>query len=173
MIAFSTAPGLTAADENYYSTALADELQVPNRDAYLAFRAVRRRVLAATNNQQFPWMHDGLIDAFYFKVDASAPTVREAPSLPDGDKSNVVNGRLVLRDCDLCPKVVVLVPPLSPPSKGGPDLASFALGTHEVTFEEWESCAKDGGCRQYMPDDSYDTMWSLAVMRRFGFRFSS
>ena len=29
----------------------------------------------------------------------------------------------------------------------------FAVGTYEVTFEEWEACVRSGGCGGYRPDD--------------------
>ena len=29
----------------------------------------------------------------------------------------------------------------------------FAAGVYEVTFAEWDACARDGGCRGYIPDD--------------------
>jgi Sulfatase-modifying factor enzyme 1/Caspase domain len=155
MIGFSTSPGLTAVDAHHYSMALAEELQVPDQDAYLAFRAVRRKVLQATSNRQFPWMHDGLVDAFYFKGDGTgAPPPREQASQPRGPKVSIADGRPVIEDCDVCPKMLVMVPPVPPPGTPGPNLASFAIGTHEVTFDEWQRCIDHGGCRHYAPGDS-------------------
>lgn len=29
----------------------------------------------------------------------------------------------------------------------------FAVGVHEVTFEEWDACVNAGGCQGYAPDD--------------------
>ena len=31
--------------------------------------------------------------------------------------------------------------------------APFAVGVHEVTFDEWDACVAAGGCRGYSPDD--------------------
>ena len=31
--------------------------------------------------------------------------------------------------------------------------AAFAIGVYEVTFEEWDACVSDGGCRGYHPPD--------------------
>lgn len=71
-----------------------------------------------------------------------------------------------IRDCPECPEMVVV-----PPGKfmmGTPDINglldekpyhevaigySFAVGTYEVTFEEWDACVTAGGCRGYRPDD--------------------
>ncbi|GBF26088.1 hypothetical protein MnTg02_01124 [bacterium MnTg02] len=66
LIAYATEPGNIAVDENVYARALAAEIMRPNRPAVLMFRAVRRRVLRATRNKQFPWTRDGLVDEFYF-----------------------------------------------------------------------------------------------------------
>lgn len=147
MIAFSTAPGKTAVDDRHYSTALARELQVPNRDAFVAFREVRRSVLNATRGHQFPWTHDGLVDEFVFKADANAPApaaaVRTAATdiLIDGDKPVII-------DCDVCPRLRRFDPPQ------GAKLGSFALGMYEVTFRDWQHCVADGGCGGWTPSDS-------------------
>ncbi|MEM9600664.1 MAG: formylglycine-generating enzyme family protein [Pseudomonadota bacterium] len=31
---------------------------------------------------------------------------------------------------------------------------AFEIGRHEVTFDEWAECRKDGGCNGYRPDDN-------------------
>lgn len=72
------------------------------------------------------------------------------------------------RDCAACPEMVVIPagqfvmgsprneknhePGESPQHKvrfGRP----FALGKYEVTFDEWDACAADGGCMGKKPDD--------------------
>ena len=30
---------------------------------------------------------------------------------------------------------------------------SFAVGVYEVTFDEWDACARAGGCGRYRPSD--------------------
>ncbi len=32
-------------------------------------------------------------------------------------------------------------------------IARFAIGRHEVTFDQWDACVTDGGCKGYRPDD--------------------
>lgn len=32
-------------------------------------------------------------------------------------------------------------------------ISPFAIGKYEVTFEEWDACAADGGCNGYRPAD--------------------
>lgn len=72
------------------------------------------------------------------------------------------------RDCDECPVMVVLPTGSymmgSPTSEGdrreaeGPQHRvtigyPLAVGVYEVTFDEWDACAADGGCHEYRPDD--------------------
>ena len=80
MIAYATDAGDTAVDENVYAQALAAEIPKAGRPAVLMFRAVRRAVLKATNNQQFPWTRDGLIDDFYFNSSTTRSFVPSAGS---------------------------------------------------------------------------------------------
>ncbi len=89
LIAFATDPGKTATDEGVYAEALAEEMQKPGVLATEVFRAVRSRVLAATERQQFPWIEDGLIENLYFKPPSGklppSPTVTVPPqSEPKG-----------------------------------------------------------------------------------------
>ena len=71
-----------------------------------------------------------------------------------------------LRDCKRCPELVVVPPGSymmgSPPAEAkrsrdeGPvhrvTLLPFAVGIHEVTFDEWNACVRGGGCGKYKPD---------------------
>jgi hypothetical protein len=147
-IAFSTAPGQVALDAHYYSKALAEELQVPDRPAYVAFRSVRRRVLKATSNQQFPWMRDGLIDPFFFKREGGEP---HYPLV--GTSIMVREGRAIFRDttCIVCPDTVSLVPPARGPDSG--QLKPFAIALKEVTFDDWQNCVNDKACDE-VPSDA-------------------
>ena len=74
----------------------------------------------------------------------------------------------VLRDCAVCPEMVV-VPAgnLMMGNPGGEEGAdwrefplhhvtipsAFAVGKYEVTFAEWDACVEDGGCSGYWPND--------------------
>ena len=147
MIAFSTAPGTTADDANNYSGALAEEMQTSNQDAFVTFREVRRRVLDKTNNRQFPWTHDGLLSAFYFRPDKSAPITVGTPL--KRDEGSIENGKRVFEDCADCPRMRLIIPrPQETP------LAPYMLGMYEVTFSEWRRCVDEGGCGRRMPSDS-------------------
>ena len=74
----------------------------------------------------------------------------------------------IFRDCGSCPLMVVV--PAGTFIMGSPDseegrsedegpqryvniAAPFAVGVYEVTFEEWDACARRGGCGGYVPDD--------------------
>ena len=72
------------------------------------------------------------------------------------------------RDCPECPLMVEV--PAGSFLMGSPDTEAqrqdkegpvhrvtiarpFAVGVYEVTFDEWDACVSDGGCRGYRPDD--------------------
>jgi formylglycine-generating enzyme required for sulfatase activity len=70
------------------------------------------------------------------------------------------------KDCAECPEMVmipageyVMGSPPSEPFRGAEDQhtvtigKSFAMGKYEVTFDEWDACIADGGCRGSKPDD--------------------
>ena len=72
------------------------------------------------------------------------------------------------RDCVRCPEMVVVPPgtymmgsPREEEGRGydeGPMhrvtiARPFAVGVHEVKFEEWDACVAGGGCGGYRPDD--------------------
>ena len=66
LIEFSTGPGDVAVDDNIFSRALAEEMSQSGREALQVFRAVRLKVLEATQDSQFPWTRDGLVRDFFF-----------------------------------------------------------------------------------------------------------
>ena len=74
----------------------------------------------------------------------------------------------IFRDCGVCPEMVVVPPgrsvmgsPESEPGRRGTEGPqgilsigySFAVGVYEVTFDEWDECARAGGCGGYLPED--------------------
>ncbi len=177
MLAFATEPGDIAVDENVYARALAEELPKVGQPAVLMFREVRRRVLRATGERQFPWTRDGLIDPFYFaeqttpRAPAFEPLTEVVALNPQDAKKPSETGRGehvptgAFRNCELCPEMVA-VPAGQVHLKTGVsaedlepgDIARFrkpfAIGKHEVTFEQWDACVADGGCDGYRPPDN-------------------
>jgi carboxyl-terminal processing protease len=85
-IAYSTAPGSTAADgdgvNSPYTTALASTITEPGLSIADVFQEVRTKVLASTNNEQTPWDSSSLTGRFYFKAPeaqaAGAPSAEDA-----------------------------------------------------------------------------------------------
>ncbi|CAK9039356.1 Formylglycine-generating enzyme (FGE) (C-alpha-formylglycine-generating enzyme 1) (Sulfatase-modifying factor 1) [Durusdinium trenchii] len=107
-------------------------------------------------------------------VDAMETLVAEAigetpvlASLPQDVTDRIQLGNY-FSDCDICPDMAALPAGSfrmgSPPGEQvradteGPvtdiSLAQpFAIATHEVTYDQWQACADEGGCRGYIPSD--------------------
>jgi uncharacterized caspase-like protein len=72
-IAYSTAPGSTAADgvgsNSPFATALVREITRPSQPIEVTFRNVRRSVLRETAGEQTPWDSSSLVEPFYFKAE--------------------------------------------------------------------------------------------------------
>jgi carboxyl-terminal processing protease len=84
-IAYSTAPGSTAADGNGanspYSLALAKSIVQPGLGIEEIFRDVRGQVMAATEEKQIPWDSSSLTAPFYFSPGNAKPAaVTNAPA---------------------------------------------------------------------------------------------
>jgi carboxyl-terminal processing protease len=94
-LAFSTAPGSTAADgdgvNSPYTKALAETITEPGLSIADVFQEVRTKVLASTGNVQTPWDSSSLTGRFFFKdPDPSQmaavtppPAAPAAPAGPD------------------------------------------------------------------------------------------
>jgi carboxyl-terminal processing protease len=82
-IAYSTAPGSTAADgdgaNSPYTTALAETITEPGLSIADVFQEVRTKVLASTGNEQTPWDSSSLTGRFYFKAPDATQTASVAP----------------------------------------------------------------------------------------------
>ncbi len=90
-----------------------------------------------------------------------------APAAPvvmkPGGAVPLISGQ-VFRDCDNCPDVVVVVPPQRDTSSGAvqvtradgtADLAPFAIGRFEITFDDWARCMAGGGCSDVPGDEGW------------------
>jgi formylglycine-generating enzyme required for sulfatase activity len=180
-IAYSTAPGQTAADgtiggNSPFAAALASELTRPGEPIDDLFIRVRKSVLASTHNTQTPWDSSSLVDRFYFvpPKQLAAPAETEPPQqqialAQTPPQTMRLQPGQSFRDCsDVCPEMVVIPPGRftmgSPDSEVGryPDEGpqhqvsigySFAVGKYAVTFAEWDACVADGGCNGYQPND--------------------
>src|SRR5205823_9823230 len=90
-----------------------------------------------------------------------SPPPAPAPASPDGPRAASAKAGDVFRDCDDCGELGVV-------PAGSFQLGStsefenpvhqvkiekpFAIGRHEVTFDEWDQCVEEGGCK-HRPDD--------------------
>jgi carboxyl-terminal processing protease len=92
-VAYSTAPGKTAADgtgqNSPYSQALASAIVQPGVGIEEIFRDVRGKVMQATDDQQIPWDSSSLTAPFYFKptsATVAAPVAAPALSPAEAEK---------------------------------------------------------------------------------------
>jgi carboxyl-terminal processing protease len=83
-IAYSTAPGSTAADgdgiNSPYTKALAETITQPGLSIADVFQEVRTKVLASTGNTQTPWDSSSLTGRFYFKPPEAGQAAALTPS---------------------------------------------------------------------------------------------
>jgi len=90
-----------------------------------------------------------------------APKTATAPAAPAQSEAAGSKAGDIFRDCPDCPELVV-VPAGSfemgssleyeNPAHRVTIAKPFAIGRREVTFDEWDKCADDGGCK-YRPED--------------------
>ncbi len=175
MITFSTEPGHVAMDgigpNSPFTTALLRHMEAPDLDIDQLLRLVRRDVIAMTGGKQVPWNHSSLTEGFQFKPRKPGETAPQGTleSHAGAFSAVIVNSAAKLRpgdvfnDCNSvgwCPTMIVLPAGdyLSGEAQG--QLArhlkvdrAFAVGVHEVSWDEWESCVADGGCGNFLPGD--------------------
>jgi tRNA A-37 threonylcarbamoyl transferase component Bud32 len=100
---------------------------------------------------------------------AEAPPFAPDTARPDLLPMAAPDGPKPWRDCDVCPEMMD-VPAgrfMMGSTAEDPDAEdverpqhevliakAFALGRHEVTFDEWEACVSGGGCQGYRPSDA-------------------
>ncbi|WP_395022307.1 SUMF1/EgtB/PvdO family nonheme iron enzyme [Dongia sp.] len=160
-IAYSTAPGMTAADgkgkNSPYTAALAKAIQRPGIAIEEAFRDARVEVLASTDKQQIPWESSSLTGAFQFnpgpkvaepQVAAAAPAPAPAPApaaAPTAKTPDAPGGKVAM--CKDCPEMVAI--PAGEFMMGSPDdeddrneregpqtkmtIRAFSMGKYPVT----------------------------------------
>jgi formylglycine-generating enzyme required for sulfatase activity len=162
---YSTSPGMLlnegtgtntqAGSNSIFASELIRQLRVPRLTGEEVFSRTRIGVSRASNNEQVPWVASTLLEAFSFEAPGPAATPVPEPAHGDAKPGDIV------RDCPSCPEMVVV-------PAGHFDMGSnteyenpvhrvsiaqpFAMGRYEVTFEEWDRCVEDKGCKQ-QPDD--------------------
>jgi formylglycine-generating enzyme required for sulfatase activity len=179
LVMYAAAPGKVIRDgtgaNSLFMGELIKELRVPNRTVGAIFSRTRIGVSRASNYEQVPWVASSLGEELYWGERPVA--TRQAPSpapttpgpatagAPTSTPGEVVGQGFkpgeIFRDCPDCPELVVV-------PAGSFDMGSsrqyespvhpviiakpFAIGRHEVTFDEWDKCADEGGCK-HRPDD--------------------
>jgi formylglycine-generating enzyme required for sulfatase activity len=163
-----------------FATELVKEIRSGNRTAEDAFNRTRIAVSRASGSEQVPWVSSSLVEEFYFGSPRAAASPSQGPGPRSGTspapspaprpapgRASVEPPRTssspgdTFRDCADCAEVVVVPAgsfemgssseyegPVHRVSIGRP----FAIGRFEVTFDEWDKCADDGGCK-FRPDD--------------------
>jgi formylglycine-generating enzyme required for sulfatase activity len=163
-----------------FMSELIKQLRVPGLTGEEVFNGTRLAVSRATSNEQVPWVSSSLLDEFYFgssSAAATGPSPAAAPESPVAStqtpapppassapseplRSDAKSGDF-FRDCEGCGEMVVV-------PAGAFDMGSsteyenpmhrvtfakpFAIGRHEVTFDEWDRCVEDKDC-EAQPDD--------------------
>jgi len=97
---------------------------------------------------------------------APAGSTQAAPLSPMREKA--LKPKDTFKECANCPEMMVVPPgsftmgsPTSEPGYSADEspqhkvtiARQFAVGRFEVTFDEWDACAADGGCNGYKPSD--------------------
>jgi formylglycine-generating enzyme required for sulfatase activity len=131
-IAYSTAPGQTAADgkgkNSPYTAALAKAIQKPGIAIEEAFRDARVEVLQTTNKEQIPWESSSLTGAFQFnpgpkaaepQVAAVAPAAAPAAAAPSPTAKTPAAPAAKVAMCKDCPEMVAI--PAGSFMMGSPD----------------------------------------------------
>jgi formylglycine-generating enzyme required for sulfatase activity len=175
-IAYSTAPGQTAADgsgkNSPYTAALTKAMLKPGIAIEETFRDARVDVLNSTDREQIPWESSSLTGAFYFSPGSqtaapaapslapqTAPDLSTSKSLPSGDGA--------LKECNNCPKMVAVTggtfmmgaaPGEADATKAEQPqkkiaVKSFSIGKFAVTREQFAAFVKDA---HYQPSDRCD-----------------
>lgn len=96
----------------------------------------------------------------------AAEAQAEAPKAGPAAPSATAKAGTVFRDCPECPEMIVLPPGIFIMGSARGDekerpahpvrvLKTFAVGKFEVTFDEWEACARDKACAGGLDDHGW------------------
>jgi formylglycine-generating enzyme required for sulfatase activity len=176
-IAYSTAPGQTAADgkgkNSPYTAALAKAIQKPGIAIEEAFRDARVEVLQTTNKEQIPWESSSLTGAFSFNPGSksTAPTTAVAAAMPPAPAPAETAPAVRTpepepgggKGCSNCPEMVAIpagsftIGKDRNESDGATikiNLRAFSMAKHPVTVGQF---AEFVAATKYRPSDECDT----------------
>jgi formylglycine-generating enzyme required for sulfatase activity len=149
LVAFSAAPGATAADDGIYAKALASQLVKPELELLTVFRNTTQQVRDATRSQQIPRISEvTLTDPVYLARPPQKPPTHTAPAATP------------IKDCADCPELLPIPAGSflmgSPHTEAGRDadegpqravtIAAFMAGRSEITATQWQRCVQARGC---------------------------
>jgi formylglycine-generating enzyme required for sulfatase activity len=97
----------------------------------------------------------------------SAPAANTTMSVLSPEREQALKPKEMFRECEHCPEMIVV--PAGAFTMGSPAgeakrvsaegpqhavtfVRNFAVGRFALTFDEWDACVADGGCRGYKPD---------------------
>ena len=167
--------------------------------SYVQTRVLHERLEANWSKKITPQVRDLRYNAGEFFFLASKP--HQAPITPNDNNGGAIAKAPLesFRDCDGCPEMVVIPGASfmmgSPPDEKGrsPDegplhaviVPSFAIGKHEVTFDQWDACVRAGDCINQPSDEGWgrgdrpviNVSWNDAqdyvawLIRKTGYRY--
>jgi len=176
-IAYSTAPGQTAADgkgkNSPYTAALAKAIMKPGIAIEEAFRDARVEVLASTEREQIPWESSSLTGAFQFnpgpkavepQVAAASPAPAPTPAPVESEAtSKSVSPAGPAKGCTNCPEMVKIQAGSftmgkdrneSDGSTTKINVRAFSIGKYPVTVGQFADFI---AATKYKPTDECDT----------------
>jgi formylglycine-generating enzyme required for sulfatase activity len=164
-----------AAARSVFTAELVKHLRSPGVTAEEVFHRTRLAVSRASGGAQVPWVASSLAEDFYFLRSAAqvttatepsaaaAPAVREPVRTDMPQRGDSPQDKAeAFRDCGECPSLVVMPAgsfemgssaserekPMHRVSFARP----FAIGQFEVTFDEWDRCVEERGCKRRPSD---------------------
>lgn len=174
-------PPEDADDAGLFVRELLRQIGTPDLSAEQAFSRTRMAVARATGAKRVPWVSSSLLEDFVFAMPSLAPkpltgAVRtqtaepppssqsSSPSTAAPDAGDPPKPGETFQDCPTCPELVVVPPgdfvmggdaPYEKPARRVTIRQPFAIGRHEVTFAQWDSCVAAGGCKGGIDDHGF------------------
>ena len=169
----------STAANSVFATELVKHLRIPHLTVEEMFNRTRIAVSRASSGKQVPLVASSLPEELYLSPNQQSGGQRQAesptsPPVPTASSTHLTRPSSpsaraqasrepghAFRDCSDCPELVVVAggtfdmgssteyqKPIHRVSIPGP----LAVGRHEVTFEQWDICVQEQGCKRH-PDD--------------------
>ena len=178
LIVYAAAAGKLAEDgtgqrNSPFTHSILKHIGAPDVEVEVMLKRVTKDVRALTNGRQSPERLSRLGDEFYFNRKKQKVAVLTPPPnifrQPSSGKPAQRQPGQSFQDCQNCPEMIVI--PRGSYQMGarpGGDFSSatdlplhqvtishaLAVSRSEISFNQWDACVSDGGCRHYRPKDS-------------------